>query len=92
MRPTHLRLAQVAIGVLLLIILRSLGEIFRLQHLHGEALTVTQVVPYVGGALFAAAALAFSLLCYFVGRYLGSIAVTVATILLLFTYKVVILG
>jgi len=36
-RPSELRFAQVSIGVLLLVIIRSLGEYFRLQYLHGDA-------------------------------------------------------
>jgi hypothetical protein len=56
-RPSDLRLAQISIGVLLLVIVRSLGEYFRLQYLHGQALVIAQVTPYVAGALFAAVAL-----------------------------------
>ena len=48
------RLSQIAIGVLLLIIVRSLGEFFRLQYVEGEALTIAEVAPFVGSALFAA--------------------------------------
>jgi hypothetical protein len=55
-RPSNLRLAQVSIGVRLLVIIRSLGEYFRLQYLHRDALAVGQITPYFAGALFAAAA------------------------------------
>jgi hypothetical protein len=48
--PSELRLAQVCIGVLLLVIVRSLSEVW-LQCLHGEALVTGQVTPYVAGAL-----------------------------------------
>ena len=92
MRPSPLRLAQLAIGVLLLVIVRSLSEFFRLQYLHGEALAVVQVAPYVAGALFAAVALALTLICYFAGRYRASIAITVTTVTLLFVYKVAVVG
>jgi hypothetical protein len=57
-RPSELMVAQVSIGVLLLVIIRSPGEYFRLQYLHGDALVIGQVTPYVAGALFAAVALA----------------------------------
>ncbi len=33
------------IGVLLLVIVRSLSEFFRLKYLHGEALVIGQVTP-----------------------------------------------
>jgi hypothetical protein len=46
-RPPELRVAQVSIGVLLLVIIRSLREYFRLQYLHGDALVLGQVTPYV---------------------------------------------
>jgi hypothetical protein len=38
-RPSELRLAQVSVGVLLLVIIGSLGEYFRLQYLPGDCLT-----------------------------------------------------
>ncbi len=71
--------AQVSIGVLLLVIIRSLGEYFRLQYLHGDALVIGQVTPYVAGALFAAVALAVTVTSYFAGLYRISIALAAAT-------------
>ena len=87
-RPSELRFAQVSIGVLLLVIIRSLGEYFRLQYLHGDALVIGQVTPYVVGALFAAVALALTVACYFAGLFRTSIAISAATVVLLFAYKV----
>ena len=52
-RLSELRIAQISIGILLLVIIRSLGEYFRLQYLHGDALVIGQVTPYFAGALFA---------------------------------------
>ncbi len=49
------RLSQIGLGVLLLIIIRTLGEFFRLQYVKGDALTIAQAEPYVGSALFTAA-------------------------------------
>ena len=91
-RPSELRIAQISIGVLLLVIVRSLGEYFRLQHLHGNALVIGQVTPFVAGALFAAIALALTLTCYFAGLYRVSVAITAATLVLLFVYKVAVVG
>ena len=68
-QPSNMRLAQIAIGVLLLVIVRSLGEYFRLQYLHGDALVVDQVTPFVAGALFAAVALAATMICYALRLY-----------------------
>jgi hypothetical protein len=91
-RPLGQRLAQVSVGVLLLMIVRSLGEYFRLQWLHGDALVIGQVTPYVAGALLAAVALALTVSCYFAGFYRVSIAIAAATVVLLFLYKVTVLG
>ena len=91
-RPSEPRLAQVSIGVLLLVIVRSLGEFFRLRYLHGDALVIGQVTPYVAGALFAVIALALTVLCYFASLYRTSMAITAATLALLFVYKVAIVG
>jgi len=48
------RLAQLGICVQFLALVRSLGEVLRLQHVHGGALPVSSVAPYVGGGLLAA--------------------------------------
>ena len=42
-------------------VVRSIGEYFRLQQLHGDALVIGQITPFVAGALFAAIALALTL-------------------------------
>ena len=91
-RPSALRLAQVSIGVLLVVIVRSLGEYFRLQYLHGDALVIGTVTPYVAGALFAAVGLALTILCYFGSLFRTSIAITAATLIFLFVYKVAFVG
>ena len=90
--PSKRRLAQVFIGVILLVIVRSLGEYFRLRYLHGDALVIDQIAPYIGGALFAAVALALMILCYFAGLLRTSIAVAAATLIVLFAYKVAVVG
>jgi hypothetical protein len=91
-RFSEQRLAQVSVAVLLLVIIRSLGEYFRLQYLHGDALALAQVTPYVAGALFAAVALAASLTCYLAHFYRVSIAIAAAVLVTLFVYKVAIVG
>ena len=84
--------AQVSIGVLLLVIIRSLGEYFRLQYLHGHALVIGQVTPYIAGALFAAVALTVTVTSYFADLYRISIALAAATVILLFGYKIAVMG
>ena len=85
-------LAQIGIGVLLLVIVRALSEFFRLQYLHGEGLVIGQVTPFIAGALFATVALALTLICTFAGLYRASMAVTVTALIFLFVYKVAVMG
>jgi hypothetical protein len=91
-RPSELKLAQVSIGALVLVFVRSPSEFFRLQYLHGEALVMGQVIPYVAGALFATVALALTVICYFASLYRTSMAITAAALILLFVYKVAVVG
>jgi len=91
-RLSELRLAQVSIGVLLLVIVRSLSEFCRLHYLHGEALVIGQVTPYIAGALFATVALALTVISYFASLYRTSMAITATTLILLFVYKVAVVG
>jgi sugar phosphate permease len=86
------RLSQIAIGVLLLIIVRSLGEFFRLQYVEGEALAIAKVAPFVGSALFTAVVLAAALVGHSWGRYRLVIGGAVATVVMLLIYKIAILG
>jgi hypothetical protein len=86
------RFALAGIGIIWLVVVRSLGEFFRLQYVQGDALTVAAVTPYVASALFAAAALAVAGTCYLGARYRTSMAVTVMTVLVLLVYKVAIMG
>ncbi len=85
---TPQRLSQIGIGVLLLIVVRSLGEFFRLKYVNGDALTIAQVEPYVGGALFTAIVLATALVCHASRRYRTVIGIVIATVLLLLVYKI----
>jgi hypothetical protein len=86
------RLSQLAIAVLLLIIVRSLAEVFRLQSVHGEALTIAQVTPFVGSALATALVLAAALVCHAWGYYRVVMGGTVATVVLLLVYKIAVIG
>lgn len=85
-------LAQVSIGILLLVIIRSLGEYFRLRYLYGDALAVPQVTPYIAGALFTAVALVLTVISYFATRYRVSTAIAAAAVVVLLVYKVAVVG
>src|SRR5262249_28497857 len=73
-------LAQLGICVQFLALVRSLAEVFRLEHIHGRGLPVSSVAPYVGGGLLAALLTWVAVLCYFAGRDRTAIGVAAATI------------
>jgi hypothetical protein len=50
---TRERWAQIGITTQFLIVVRTLGEIFRLRHVHGTNFSAAIAMPYVGGALIA---------------------------------------
>jgi hypothetical protein len=91
-RPSLQRIAEISIVVLLVIVARSLGEVFRLRYMHGAALTIPMLWPFVTGALFASVAVIMVSVCYFAGRYKLAIALALATIAGLFVYKVFLFG
>jgi hypothetical protein len=91
-RLTPRRLSQISVGVLLLIVIRSLGEVFRLRYLYGDALTIAKVEPYVASALFVTIVLTAALVCHALARYRIVIAAAIATVLLLLVYKIAVIG
>jgi hypothetical protein len=91
-RMSPQRLSEIAVAVLLLIIICSLGEVFRLEYVQADALTIAEVAPYVGSALFTTLVLAAALVCHALRRYRIVIGGVVATVALLLVYKVAIIG
>lgn len=85
-------LAKAVAGVLLLIVIRALGEVFRLEYAAGNALALAQVRPFIVGALGAAVALAITLIAILSGRPRLALTVAVSAVLLLFIYKVLWIG
>lgn len=86
------RLAQVAICVQFLALVRTLAEFFRLQYVEGPALRVAAVAPYVGAGLLAAVLTWAGVLCYFFGRDRAALGVAGITILALVIVKIVIIA
>jgi len=86
------RLSQVCLGILLLIVIRSLAEVFRLQYVEGDALTMAQITPYVGSALFTAVILGAALVAHVWGRFSIVIGGVIATVVLLLAYKIAVIG
>jgi hypothetical protein len=89
---TRERWAQIGITTQFLIIVRTLGEIFRLKHVHGAEFSAAVAMPYVGGALIAGCCCWITVTLYFFRRYTLSASVALATIVILLLYKVVVIG
>jgi hypothetical protein len=81
-------IAKFFAALLLLVVIRALGEVFRLEYLRGDALVFGEVRPFIIGALAAALSLGLSLLAIWGAR--PSIAIVLAsfTIAGLFVYRV----
>jgi hypothetical protein len=91
-RLSPLLLARIGAGILLLIVIRALAEVFRLEYVAGDALTLAQARPFIVGALGAAVALAAALIAILADRPRLALAVAICTILLLLVSKVLWIG
>jgi len=91
-RVTKERWAQIGITTEFLIVVRTLGEVFRLRHVHGTNFSTAAAVLYVGGALIAACSCWAGVTFYFFRRYMLSTWITLATVLVLLVYKIVVIG
>jgi hypothetical protein len=89
---TKERLAQIGITIEFLIVVRTLGEFFRLRHIQGTNFSTAMAALYVGGALIATCSCWAGVTCYFFRRYTLSAWITLATIPVLLVYKVVVIG
>lgn len=89
---TRERWAQIGITTQFLIVVRSLGEIFRLRHIHSPSFSLEVAALYVGGELIA---VCFCWLCvtlYFFRRYTLAAWITIADVLILLVYKLTLIG
>ena len=82
------RAAKIGITVQFLALVRLLGEYFRLKFLHGAALFVAEVEPFVTGAAITAVLCWLAVVLFFAQRYVGALVVSVATVMALVVYKV----
>jgi hypothetical protein len=89
---TRERWAQIGITVQFLIVVRTLGEIFRLRHVLGASFSVAVALPYVGGALIAACLCWLGVTLYFFRRYTLAAWIAIATVVVLLVYKIVAIG
>jgi len=78
--------------VLLLALIRTLAEYYRLRYVGGRAFALAEVGPYIMGGLIAAFGALAAVVAYFVGRYRVATGVVVAVIVAMLLYKVVVIG
>jgi len=89
---TEERWAQVGITTEFLIVVRTLGEFFRLRHVHGTNFSTAVAALYVGGALIAACSCWAGVTFYFFRRYALSAWIALATVPILLVYKIAVIG
>ena len=89
---TKERWAQIGITTEFLIVVRTLGEFFRLRHVHGTNFSNEVAALYVGGALIGACSCWAGVTFYFFRRYIPSAWITLATVPALLVYKIGVIG
>lgn len=89
---TRERWSQAGITIEFLIVVRTLSEFFRLRHVHGASFSAATATPYVGGALIAACACWAGVTLYFLRRYKLSAWLAPVTVVILVTYKIIVIG
>jgi hypothetical protein len=91
-RMTRERWAQIGITAEFLIVVRSLGEFFRLRHVEGASFSTAVAALYVGGALIAACSCWVGVTLYFFRRYTLAAWITLTAVPLLLVYKIAVMG
>src|SRR5258707_1031254 len=89
---TRERWAQIGITAQFLIVVRTLGEFFRLRHVFGTSFSAAVAAPYVGGALIAACFCWAGVTLYFFRRYTLSVWIALAAVVILLVYKIAVIG
>jgi hypothetical protein len=89
---TKERWAQIGITVQFLIVVRTLGEFFRLRHVLGTSFSAAVAAPYVGGALIAACFCWAGVTLYFFRRYTLSAWIALTAVVILLVYKIAVIG
>jgi hypothetical protein len=91
-RVTKERWAQIGITIDFLIIVRTVGEFFRLKHLHPANFPTDVAALYIGGALIAVCFCWASVIFYFFRRHTFSASIAIASIPILLVYKITVIG
>lgn len=75
-----------------LIVVRTLGEVFRLRHIQGPGFSAAAAMPYVEGALIAVGACWAGVTLYFFRRYALAAWITLGVVPALVLYKIAVIG
>ena len=89
---TRERLAQIGITIQFLIVVRTLGEFFRLMHVLGTSFSAAVAASYIGGALIAVCFCWTGVALYFFRRYTLSAWIALTTVVILLVYKIAVIG
>jgi hypothetical protein len=89
---TRERWAQIGVTIQFLTVVRTLGEFFRLKHVHGTSFSTAVAEPYIGGALIAACFCWAGVTFYFFRRYALSGWTALAGVVILLMYKIAVIG
>lgn len=89
---TRERWAQIGITAQFLIVVRTLGEIFRLRHVQGAKFSVAMAMPYISGVLIAGCFCWIGVTLYFFRRYTLSAWIALGAIAILLAYKIAVIG
>lgn len=89
---TKERWAQIGITIEFLIVVRTLGEFFRLRHALGTNFSTAVATPYIGGALITVCSCWTTVIFYFFRRYTLSAWMALVTVLILLAYKIAVIG
>ena len=85
-------MAQIGVTIQFLIVVRTLGEFFRLMHVLGTSFSAAVAASYIGGALIAVCFCWTGVTLYFFRRYRLSAWLALASIVVLIIYKIAVIG
>jgi hypothetical protein len=89
---TRDRWAQLGITVQFLIVVRTLGEFFRLKLSLGSNFSAAIAAPYIAGALIAVCFCWICVTLYFFRRHTLSAWIALASVVILLVYKIAVIG
>lgn len=82
-----MKISRIAIVVIYLALIRCISEVFRLNYLQKDSLTIAQIMPFLIGALIASIACLLMTLLSFYAKHKTIIAIAFLTIIALLIVK-----